>query len=194
MKRVKQTGSGAEERARPTMNPDPVRASGVAGCERLSDPGPGHMIQAPTPSAPPAARAIGREYGTFLGRYAWAHYVTLTTRFPVSPAALRAEFDRFVRRLERVAQGPVSWSYTTEGGSFAERVHAHALLGGTERVTTAAIERLWPSGNTRVQVYDPAGGAAEYVSKDVGREPDYHDISRRLPPLLADHLAKLRAS
>ena len=94
----------------------------------------------------------------------WSHSFDLTTRFPYTSEALYQEFERFLRRLSRASQGPIraflALELTTTG-----HLHAHALLGCTEALTTAQIQRAWRSGFSRLEVLRDATEAARYATK-----------------------------
>ena len=101
-----------------------------------------------------------------LTQYAWSHSIDLTTRFSYSPEAIYREFERFLRRLSRATQGPIraflALELTTTG-----HLHAHALLGWTEALKTAQIQRAWRSGfsRPRITAFEDAREAAQYVVK-----------------------------
>jgi len=131
----------------------------------------------------PDLRDLRRHWGAFLQTVRWAHFVTLTTTNIVSPARLRLDFvDRYIRRLARDAQRGVGWFYAMEHHADGERAHIHALIANTERLTIAALERPWILGNCRALIYDVRKGAAHYVCKHLGRNPELYDLSRRHLP------------
>lgn len=117
--------------------------------------------------------------------------MTLTTRLAMTPDQLRREFvSGYVRRLARMAQGPVPWFYIVERG--AGMPHLHALLGGAEDLSLEEVRRAWRLGFTDAERYDHRRGAAFYLTKelaapgssDAAPRADDYDLSRRLPPLV----------
>lgn len=121
---------------------------------------------------------VARAYGDYLSEFVWAHFATFTTRTPMSADALVAEFLRLVRCAAGRAQDRVSYFYVVErGSSGAGRTRLHALLGGTACLSEAAIRGLWGHGRAEVAAYDPARGAAYYVSKDVRHDWSVYDVS-----------------
>ena len=128
------------------------------------------------------ARCTAAAWDDFLRERTWTHCATLTTEAPMTATALRRAFERFQREVARLAVGPVPFFYSVECGERAGRLHVHALLGGTAHLTTRDIASRWQHGHTRVLIYDPSRGATGYVSKDVVRNSDWWDISKRLPP------------
>lgn len=135
--------------------------------------------------------ALRRAWADHLTRYQWSHFVTLTTRLTMTPDQLRREFvSGYVRRLARVAQGPVPWFYVVERG--AGMPHLHALLGGTEDLSLEEVRRAWRLGFTDAERYDAGRGAAYYLTKELvdqglpgeALRADDYDVSRRLPAVV----------
>jgi hypothetical protein len=127
---------------------------------------------------------LRRAWGDHLGRYEWDHVVTLTTPFPRSAAWLKDEFSRrYVRRLEKAAQGAVPWFWVAEEHG-SRHLHVHALLWGTALLTTEYLRDGWSHGFTDVQRYDRSRGAARYLAKTIGGAHDSYDHSSRTPPTL----------
>lgn len=137
------------------------------------------------------ARRLRRDWAEHLAGFEWAHFATLTTRLPATPLQLRDEFERgYVRRLARMAQGPVPWFHVIERGA-AGIAHVHVLLAGTEALRLDQLRWAWKLGMTDVERYDAGRGAAYYLTKsipsvaEVDPEPAEYDVSRRMPPRCA---------
>lgn len=121
----------------------------------------------------------------FLSRFEWGHVVTLTSRFPYGPAEFKAEFEhRFIRRLAQMAQQRIGWFCVREP-SASGLLHLHALLVGTQDLSTRHIERSWTAGFTRVTVVPNSAAGVEsrramirYVTKRFALTPDNFDLSR----------------
>jgi hypothetical protein len=129
------------------------------------------------------SHSVRAEWDSWLQSVRWSHFVTLTTRELVSVDRIKREFVQgFVRRVAKAAQRPLAWFYAIEPHADGQRYHVHALLGHTETVKVAQLERAWKLGKTHVVVYDPRRGAAGYVSKHLGGNPDHYDVSRRPLP------------
>jgi hypothetical protein len=131
-------------------------------------------------------RSLGFELGNYLVRFQWDHFVTLTTRTPLTPETIRWVVEReFIRSLARRAQRPVRYFFAVEGG---ERLggfhHAHGLVSGTEALEVPSIEQSWKRGFTSIRRYDASRGAAYYVTKELRADRDYYFVSRRMPELL----------
>jgi hypothetical protein len=126
----------------------------------------------------------------------WSHFATLTTRSPMSDAALARTFqNRFVRQLSRLSGRRVDYFYAIERGADPHAGgHVHALIYGTSLLTTRAIRDEWTHGHTSVAVYDRERDAALYVSKGILLDPDNYDVSRSWPPRRhdSDHAADER--
>ena len=134
---------------------------------------------------------LRRAWADHLTRYEWSHFVTLTTRLAMTPEQLRREFvSSFVRRLARMAQGPVPWFYVVERS--AGMPHLHALLAGADDLSLEDVRRAWKHGFTDAERYDSKRGAAYYLTKEMARpgstdaspRADDYDVSRRLPPIV----------
>jgi len=128
----------------------------------------------------------GKEYadhwGDFLMGYQWTLFATLTTKYPMTRSRLVSEFERYIRKLARVAQGPLAWQYALEYHSCGAQLHLHALIYAPPCVTPAVARGHWKFGRADVERFDSAKGAAYYIGKTYLRNPDGYDISRRLPP------------
>jgi hypothetical protein len=123
--------------------------------------------------------ALRTGWGEWLGKFEWNHFATLTFATAPSVDRSRNEFRRWVRRLEAVAQGPVSSFYALEAGG-GWNPHFHVLVGRTGGLTSGGVARAWKSGITHVVPYDPALGAAHYVAKDIGNTILEYDIDIRV--------------
>ena len=170
---------------------------------------------------PISARSLAAAWGEHLTAYDWNHWVTLTFAPPCPPhlgGAVRLgparpgparpgpppdfahrEFSRFVHRLECRGGGPVWWFRGDELGERLGRLHLHAFLGGTGRLLEASVGQEWRVGFSLVKRYDPALGAAHYVTKYVTKGLADYDVSGRwgrgglLPSLSSGVLAPLLA-
>ena len=137
-----------------------------------------------------SSRAITPTMGAYLHQFAWSHWVTLTPRFPdCHPRRLVEAFkDRFIRKLAKAAQHPVTWFYVMER-SQGRVYHLHALLGGTETLSAERVRQSWELGISQVARYSPFGGASRYLVKTLW-QPDeqweHFDLSRRMPARLLD--------
>lgn len=137
------------------------------------------------------AGTLRQAWAYYLTRYEWSHFVTLTTRLATTPEQLRREFvSGYVRRLARIAQGPVPWFYVVERS--AGMPHLHALLAGAGDLPLEEVRRAWKHGFTDAERYDSRRGAAFYLTKemtgrgsiDASPRADDYDVSRRLPPIV----------
>lgn len=125
---------------------------------------------------------IAEALARFLSQFEWTHFVTLTTRFKQAEnRVLRVFHQRFVRPLARIAQCRIPHFLVVEATPANGVPHIHALLGGTASLTTQRIESVWPEGFCDIKKYDPAKGAAYYVTKSLESNPDSWDLSRHRP-------------
>jgi hypothetical protein len=135
----------------------------------------------------PSDRLVGDAFANLLGPRDWKHLVTLTTRVPYSPDALRAEFEaRFIRRLAARAQRRITWFWAMEP-THAAQMHLHALLGGTGDLSRHRIEAAWKAGFSKAKTLRNPERAAAYVTKHLDRMIQRgigfaYDVSRILPP------------
>ncbi len=148
---------------------------------------------------PISATSLAAAWGEYLAPYAWDHWLTLTfapprplhlgggVRLgPARPGAERPgpppdyahrEFGRFVRRLEDCGGEPVWWFRGDELGERLGRFHLHALLGGTGGLLETSLGREWQAGFSLVKRYDPALGAAHYITKYATKGLADYDVS-----------------
>ena len=130
---------------------------------------------------------IKTAWGDFLGEQPWAHFATLTFRIESSPDYAVREFKRFVRRVEKEAERPTYWFYGSEYGSRLGRLHMHALLGNSDRLSKGQLTEAWSSGFSKFIDYDPAKGASYYVAKYIVKDLADYDVSPNFPAALARH-------
>ena len=147
----------------------------------------------------PTTGSLAAAWGEYLAPYAWDHWLTLTFAPPrpshlggpvclglARPGAERPgpppdyahrEFSRFVRRVERQASEPVWWFRGDELGERLGRLHLHALVGGTGGLLETSLGRQWRAGFSLVKPYDPALGAAHYLTKYATKGLADYDVS-----------------
>ena len=112
-------------------------------------------------------------------RTSWTHFITLTTKFPMTVQAMRLEVERFIRRLTASTQGPVYNLWVLEKSSFGHpHVHMVAQLGAA--MTAGHIASKWAAGGTRftkrqlgrtdIQPYDDALRGVAYITKTLPSE------------------------
>ena len=129
------------------------------------------------PLRPPLA--FNADCDAWLREYPWHHFVTFTFRRLVSPWRAEREFRRWVRWMERSAQGPIHFVYAIEPSAGGASAHVHALVAGTGSLKTQVLEAAWKGGHSRVRLYDPSRSGAAYVTKQIKHEDALWDL--RLP-------------
>jgi len=148
----------------------------------------------PAASSPRPQSALVQAWATFLGRWSWDWFATLTFRGEVHPEAADKRFRVWVSKINRALYGPRWWKHG-QGVRWVRAletqrrgvIHYHALLGG---VGVDELRRLsWMDEWNRLAGYariePPADGAAvrgycaKYVAK--GGEVDVWDGARRSP-------------
>jgi hypothetical protein len=116
----------------------------------------------------------------WIGGFLWNHVATLTTKDPRSRAHLLRDFQRrFVRKLERAAQGYVAWFVVIEE-SAPRHWHLHVALAGTASLTIKMMQKAWRLGFTRITLLENPPAAIGYLVKELQRFPENFDISPRL--------------
>lgn len=128
------------------------------------------------------AKQYADHWGDFLMGYQWTLFGTLTTRFPIREPQLITEFMRWIRKIDRHAQGAVNWHYAIEPHSCGTHLHLHFLLNAPPCISPTIASALWKLGRVDAERFDPNRGAAYYISKANLHNPDRYDISKRLPP------------
>ncbi len=128
-------------------------------------------------------REYAEHWGDFLMRYEWTLFATLTTRYPRTEARLVSDFDLWIRKLARVAQGAPAWQRSIEPHACGNHLHIHCLVWVPPCVIPSTAKDLWTHGRADVERFDPNRGAAYYIGKNYLSAPDSYDLSRRLPPL-----------
>jgi len=119
--------------------------------------------------------AARTEWGTWLSRFQWDHFVTFTFDHQPSAASAKRQFARWLSRLEQRTQRELSWFCVIER-SPAGLVHVHALVGGTAGLSLAVLRALW-RGHSAVRRYDSRKAGAYYVTKCVGSSVDDYDLN-----------------
>jgi hypothetical protein len=124
------------------------------------------------------------EVAKFLDNFEWDHFVTLTTRRPITEENIARLFkDRFIRKLAFTARCPIPYFYAVEGGDATGGYpHLHALISGSKGVSIEQVRRAWQAGVTDARRYEASRGAAYYVTKGIIASPDQYNLSRRMPP------------
>lgn len=130
---------------------------------------------------------VASAWGDYLNSFRWAHFATLTPKFPDTAAEeLELHFhNQFIRKLARATQRPVPWFYVMER-SGAGVLHMHALVANTELLAVTEVRRHWTLGVTQIKPYFSGGAAAWYMAKTLHLASDgweRWDISSRLPSL-----------
>ena len=136
--------------------------------------------QPPGPSSEGPSGRLPHAWGAYIRQFAWDHVATLTFRFGRPGGAIRELHDRWLRRLARNAQHSIPAFYGLERGTGG-RLHLHVLTAGTAALTLAELRQAWKAGVSEVKRYDPARGAAWYVTKGVLARCEWFDVTRRMP-------------
>lgn len=122
-------------------------------------------------------KQLATEFGDWLGQWNWTHFATLTFRYPASEASGRAQFLRWIRRLQQRSGGPVGWFYAFERG-LGGSLHLHALVEA--HLPPKAVQATWSGGRAEVVPYDRDRGARYYIAKDIwasGLEYDFEPLA-----------------
>ena len=94
----------------------------------------------------------------------WTHFVTLTTIHPASAAALWRMVYRYLGKLQFEIGNDLPWVCVLERTSSGQ-LHAHMLIGGTERLSIDALRRPWGYGISSAAMFDSARGGVAYIGK-----------------------------
>lgn len=105
-------------------------------------------------------------WNQWIGRHPYHHRVTLTTMHPMGEQRLQTEFEAFIRRVNSANRLGVWWVVVHEIGEVGRR-HLHALIGGTDQLSSKIIQRQWPLGLTDVKRIDNPEAAIDYITKDL---------------------------
>lgn len=122
---------------------------------------------------------VQQAWAAMISSVSWHHFAHLTFREEAPADVARRDFDRYVRFLERWAQGPVDWAVTVER-THRTHYHLHALLKNTRALPTRDLVNRWLPGHARVTIYRRHSGAEEYMTKAITRESCDVDVSGRL--------------
>lgn len=133
-----------------------------------------------------AAERVNRvrgEWGDWVRSREWNHCVHLTVEGKWCAERLQQRFEReYLRFCTKVAQGPVAFAFSIEGGALGDQAHLHGLLYGTQRLDCTRLALAWRYGRAEVTVYDPQRGAAHYNAKEIGGRVLDYGVSGRMPP------------
>jgi len=117
--------------------------------------------------------------GTWLGRFPWDWYATMTFAEPVHPEQAARRWSRWVGDLEQHQERRMRWARALE---YQKRgvIHYHALIwfgGASEARRLTAMDRWFEIGQgiARIFTYNPQLGATHYLGKYIakGGEIDY---------------------
>lgn len=125
----------------------------------------------------PARHPLHEALGSFLEKYPWSHFHTLTFARESGEEYARREWRRYLRLVQLSAGVPLQWFFGIEHGERFGRVHVHALTGNTERLPRSLIAEHWRAGFSRILDYEPGKGASHYLAKYVTKEMSEWDIS-----------------
>lgn len=128
------------------------------------------------------AKQLHNGWLSFLSRYEWQWFCTMTFRDSVHPESADKRFRLFVSKLNRALFGP-RWSskkhmtvYWARGMEYQKRgvLHFHALLAcGGKDLTQQAVRQRWVavwndlSGYARIENVRSSEEATRYVTKYV---------------------------
>lgn len=73
----------------------------------------------------------------------------------------------------------LGWFRGDEFGQRGGRLHFHALLSGTEGLTSKTLATAWRDGWSLVEPYDVSLGAAYYLAKYVTKSLAGYDLGGR---------------
>lgn len=125
----------------------------------------------------PARHPLHEALGSFLEKYPWSHFHTLTFARESGEEYARREWRRYLRLVQLSAGVPLQWFFGIEHGERFGRVHVHALTGNTERLPRSLIAEHWRAGFSRILDYERGKGASHYLAKYVTKEMSEWDIS-----------------
>jgi len=118
-----------------------------------------------------------------IARRHWQWFGTLTFRQASLPDKYRLrmwfQFARTVSRWDKVRWSDFQWVLRQEAGEIGGRLHYHFLMRGCPPSSVCMkrammMKRMWEGtckgGFSRIRVFDPALGGADYVMKclDIG--------------------------
>jgi len=129
--------------------------------------------------------------GNFLQNLApWDVFFTGTWSRPVTFDGVLYGTRRFLAEMQKRAGVPLYAFFGVERGERGHLLHIHSLMGNVAHLKPYCGERLapdvrgrpccvthaWPWGYARALTYDPALGAARYVSKYVTKQLSEWDL------------------
>lgn len=133
-----------------------------------------------------ARRPTRDDWGAYLSAYQWSYFATFTAKRRMTERHIRSEFEKWVRRQERVGQGPLQWFAVVEYDAIGEQPHIHALVSAQPSLSAVEAERSWHLGRAQVLRYDRQLGAAYYLPKTFSWNVDGYDCSAKAPPRWPD--------
>jgi hypothetical protein len=126
------------------------------------------------------ALRIVSPYATWLFEFRWHFVGTLTFRYETGPMKARADFLRYVRRIEETTGSEPAWFYSIERGHF-DGLHLHFLLASEVKTSPRIVAKLWRSGFAEVERYRGNLGAIIYVTKNISSDSAEWEISTSKP-------------
>jgi hypothetical protein len=113
-------------------------------------------------------QSLTQSWVSFLTRFAWELFATLTFRQDVSSPVVRRLYHDFFAEIQVTFNRPFGWFAAEERGGLG-RLHVHALLIGVDHIQPHEWTRMWyaRAGNAQIVRYDPARGATHYCVKQL---------------------------
>lgn len=107
-----------------------------------------------------------------LNRYEWTWFATLTWRsLPKSYTALN-QTKKWLRAIEKGEKIDIGYFLCLEYTKLQNRPHTHLLMGNLEGIQRSKWWSTWYTryGAARILPFDPARGAAYYLTKYVVKD------------------------
>jgi hypothetical protein len=122
-----------------------------------------------TPS--PVRPDLQEPYGTWLSRFPWDWYATMTFASLIHPEEAAKRWLRWTRHVEREERHAIRWARALE---YQKRgvIHYHALTWGmldARRLTYMDAWHELAGGFARIVAYEPARGASFYLGKYIAK-------------------------
>jgi hypothetical protein len=118
---------------------------------------------------------IKHEYVTWLQKYDWKLFGTLTLRPGIWRKTANRILMSWVAQLQAAESAPLSWARMGEYSPEHHKYHFHILIAGLQPCNVQSAVALWErmAGFAQISPYDPSRRGLDYALKSIEETTDF---------------------